>query len=276
MLRIVVLTLLAFTVSAENLSPSIENPDIEAHSNGDYPKLIRDESLPLGAIQHAWDHSLDSSGVYVVDFNASKTIKIRTREYMTTSIVFPAWEAIEEVIVGDKSVLVTSLPKENIVTLWPQNSISVDTNITVLGKSGHVYPFYVRVEGYNSKNISDLILHVRVPTPPFPIEKNITVVAKQDYLDEVLFNPSKLDFDFNMAGDKELAPERIYSDGILTWFDYGDRIAKGNIPAVFAIINGVNTPINVSREGSKLVAQATGKFILKRGAKEVCIFKDNG
>jgi ComB9 competence protein len=275
MLRIIALCFLVSTAYAENLLPTVENPDIEAHSSGDYPNLSRDESLPLGAIQHAWDNATDSSGVYIVDFKSSKTIKIRAREYMTTSIVFPAWEEIEEVIVGDKSVLITSKPKSNIITIWPQNSVSVDTNITAISKSGHVYPFYVRVEGYNSKNISDLILHIRVPMPPLPIEKKLEQEEKQDYLDEVLFNPSKLDFDFNMAGDKTIAPERVYSDGILTWFDYGDRINKGNIPAIFAVINGVNTPINVSREGSKLVAQATGKFILKRGDQEVCVYKDN-
>jgi len=74
-----------------------------------------------------------------------------------------------------------------------------------------------------------------------------------------------------MAGDQSIAPERVYSDGLRTWFDYGSKMGSKTLPVIFAVIDEVDTPINVTREGTRLVAQALGAFTLKSGKKLTCV-----
>ncbi len=265
-------------VSHQKITPIAENPDVEAQVDGNYPDLKRPDSLPLGAIQHAWDRASTQSGVYQVNFNSREVIKLVTREFMTTSVVLPPWEKIEEIIVGDESSYRVTKPKPNIIMIRPNEFVGIDTSITALGQSGHVYAFYVRSEGYNSKHISDIMVHLRVPAPKY-LDKNgklngseIELAQQTDYLDSVIFDPANLDFDFSMAGNKSIAPDHVFSDGVRTWFDYGKKMGKKTLPTIYAVIDGVDTPINVSREGSKLVAQHTGCFCLKSGKKVTCVY----
>ena len=273
-----------FDVSAPEATvvPVTENQDVEAQVSGKYPSVNRQESLPLGAIQHAWDNAVPGSGVYQINYNPREVIKLVTREYMTTTIEFPIWEKIEEINVGDENSYQITKPKPNILMIRPNEYVGVDSNITAIGESGHVYSFYIRSEGYNSKNVSDIKVMVRVPAPKF-VKNNSSksfgelkdLFEKSDYLDAVVFDPAKLDFCFSMAGDQSIAPERVFTDGVRTWFDYGSDMGSKTLPTIYAVIDGVDTPINVSREGSKLVAQATGVFSLKSGQKVTCVYPSN-
>jgi hypothetical protein len=84
----------------KRLSRLPENRDVEAQVSGQYPALNRQESLPLGAIQHAWDNAEPFAGVYQVQYNPREVIRLLTREFMTTTIIFPAWENIIDEVVG--------------------------------------------------------------------------------------------------------------------------------------------------------------------------------
>jgi ComB9 competence protein len=266
---------------ATAVTPITENLDVEAQVSGQYPVLNRQESLPLGAIQHAWDNAGTNAGVYQVQYNPREVIRLITREFMTTTIVFPVWEAIVDEVLGDKSAYQIKKPKPNVVVIMPNEFVGVDSSITLVGESGHVYAFYVRSEGYNSENISDIAVHIRVPAPQFELHKGNSLLSselkdKTDYLEAVSFDPALLDFDFDMAGDKSIAPERVYSDGLRTWFDYGSQMGSKTLPVIYAVIDSVDTPINVTREGTRLVAQALGPFTLKSGKKVTCVTPSKG
>lgn len=254
------------------------NPDVENQVVGDYPNLQRKESLPLGAIQHAWDEAPENAGVYRIHFDPNQVIKLSLREFMTTTVVFPLWEVITDVEVGDKPNFEVTKLKPNIVTIKPNGYVGLDSSITLVSESGLVYPFYVRSEGYNSKNISDLKVEILVPAPHFKEKRGVfspkepTLQEKQDYLEEVAFDPDNFNFNYSMSGDQSIAPQRIYSDGVRTWFDYGKDIHKKTLPTIYAVIDNVDTPINVNREGNKLVAQYAGSFTLKSGAKFTCVY----
>lgn len=258
--------------STAQISPLEQNPDVEKQVKGDYDMLNRQESYPLGAIQKAWSRSSESAGIYNVIYRSSEVIKFRVREFMTTTIVFPKWERIGESIVGDPSSYDVTIVKDNIISVRSKDNIGVDSTITLIGESGRVYSFYVRTEGYNSKNVSDMAVYVKVPySGPDPSKPLKAKKEADDYLQDAYFDPSKITFSFSMAGDKSIAPERVYSDGIRTWFDFGERIRRQNLPTIYKIEDGVDTPINTSREGTKIVAQAAGAFALKHGQKTVCV-----
>lgn len=263
-------------MTSTGISSLTEHPDVENQVKGNYPDLDRKESLPLGAIQHAWDHAKEGAGVYNVTYTGSEIIKLRCREMMTTCIILPSWERIEKFTLGDPSSFKVDNPKANILTIQPQEFTGLDSNLVVIGASGKVYNFYLRSEGYNTNHIPDLAVYVRV-TKSSTLSSDISHTKrngdkqKDDYLEEVIFDPSNLNFNFTMAGDREIAPHRVYSDGIRTWFDYGEEIKKKVLSAIYAVIDGVDTPINVSREGTKIIAQHSGSFTLRNGQKVVCV-----
>ena len=270
-------TLLPTPAPNDLIQPLHENPDIEQQVKGQYPTLERQESLPLGAIQHAWDQASATAGVYQALYHPSEIIRVRCREMMATTLVFPAWERIDRVVVGDPAAFKVETPKPHLILIQPQEFTGVDSNLTAIGASGKVYSFYLRSEGYNTKHVSDLTVYIRIRKPevlPQALAAKISPAKSSlasDYLEEATFDPARLDFAFDMLGNAEIAPERVYSDGIRTWFDYGPDIKRRTLPAVYSIVDDVDTPLNVNREGNTLVAQSAGRFTLRAGQKVVCI-----
>lgn len=288
--------------AAVPIQPLTENPDIEAQLKGDYPPLDRPgggddgpdpfsppatlddlaqrrgaplsgASLPLGAIQQAWNHAGPQAGVYQVTYHPHEVIRLRCRELMTTTLVFPSWERLDILRVGDPASFKVDHPQPHLLLLQPQAFMGVDTTLLAVGASGKVYTFYLRAEGYNTKHVPDVTVYIRVPKPAeLLITKEQLTAEAVDYLEEATFEPEKLSFRFDMRGDASIAPQRVYADGIRTWFDYGDSIGQKDLPAVYRVIDGVDTPLNATRQGTKLmVAQGTGAFTLISGQKVVCI-----
>ena len=259
-----VFLIICLSVSAradQSVDDSLSNKEVSAQAEGDYPALHRESSVPLASMQKAWEHAEYGSGVRIVNFDPRDTVRLVVREYMTTTIVFPQWERIEEVIIGDDGNYETRTIKDNILTIRPTNYVGIDTSITLIGESGHVYGFYVRVEGHNSKNISDITVRMQVPEPVYAYAKQAKVSRKErqveqekeDYLEEAYFDSSKLDFKFSMSGDETIAPDLVYSDGVITWFDYGDNLDERNLPTFFSVVDGYQKAINVTdRKSTRL------------------------
>ncbi len=288
-------------ITASPITEMEGNADVEEQIQGDYPSVARQESLPLGAIQRAWDQAGTQAGVYVAHYHPHEVIRVRLREFMTTTIILPDWEVIEHIVVGDPGSFMTQKLRPHVMLVRLKHMVGMDTTITAIGKSGLVYAFYVRGEGYNSRHVSDVTVYVKAPqvhqlgdkreqifnrnnfldtnknsvthsSGESPISLNPPETsAEAEYLEDVLFDPSELSFQFAMAGDQSIAPDRVYSDGIRTWFDYGNRMKKVNLPTIYNVVDGIDTPINVVRVGNKLVAHAAGAFTLRNGQKITCV-----
>lgn len=240
--------------------PLIQQPIIEKIAN----------PVRLRATQPAWKKAARHAGTLQVRYHPREVVRVLTREYAITTIVFPEWEQIIKVIVGDKPSFYTTQPTSNTLSIQPGQIIGVDSSITVFGQSANVYTFYVRSEPYNTAKIPHLRVDILAERPVSVGE--MPLVASQDYLEPTPFDVKRLNFNFSMAGDKSIAPKRVYSDGLRTWFDYGSEIDYRYLPAIYAVIDGIDTPINVVREGSQLVAHAHGKFTLKSGYKVTCVY----
>jgi len=280
LLSLVMIICLSVSASADQpVDDSLAHKEVSQQAEGDYPALHREVAVPLASMQKAWERADYGSGVRIVNFDPRDTVRLVVREYMTTTIVFPQWERIEEVIIGDEGNYQTLKPKDNILIIRPTNYVGIDTSITLIGESGHVYGFYVRVEGHNSKNISDITVRMQVPEPVYAYAKQQKQTKpreveqeKEDYLEEAYFDSSKLDFKFSMSGDEEIAPDLVYSDGVRTWFDYGDNLDERNLPTFFSVVDGYQKAINVTMDGNRLVAHGAGSFVLKSGDKVTCVY----
>jgi type IV secretory pathway VirB9-like protein len=95
---------------------------------------------------------------------------------------------------------------------------------------------------------------------------------------DMLVPRDRMIFDMQMfevnEGDRTIAPDYVYSDGVFTYFHFGTRAREIDLPVVFRVVDGVETRVNTrtaGRFGEILIAEARGNFTLRAGAKAVCI-----
>ncbi|MFM7631130.1 MAG: TrbG/VirB9 family P-type conjugative transfer protein, partial [Alphaproteobacteria bacterium] len=274
--------------------------EINAQAAGQYPTMDRNSNMPLGALQKQWNAPTSAAGqvapgivryVWRPDF----VMAIRTREFMTTTIELPEWENVEQIILGDAALFEASRIKGNILVVRPSYA-GADTNMTVLGTSGNIYNFYVRSEGWNSNQISDLTVYIsatnpkkrlldvvasgdepaNTPTEGMPDESGVT---PPDYIRKIAFKPDNLRFDLKIfspaADDLEIAPLRVFTDGVWTYFDYGDKADTVRRPVIFHLVDEVESMVNtrtVGPKGNIMIAEAVGNFVLRNGKRIICVY----
>lgn len=270
---------------------------VEAQLKGDFGQVDRRPSLPLGAVQEAWRKADAKAGIYTVAYAPDEIVRLRIREKMPVTIVLPDWEEVGPIANGDPFVFGYQQIQKNMVVVEVAH-VGADASLTIVGKlSGRVYAFYLRAEGFNAAEIPDVVVYVKAAAPngsrsvmgvapPVPAKEapsgavagpgvqkpdRKTGLNDPDYLREVPFDPEKLRFDFTMAGDRTIAPERVFSDGVFTYFDFGTRWQGTDLPAVWRVVDGVDTPQNTRIRGSMLIAEATGAFTLRNGQRVVCV-----
>ncbi len=276
------------------------NSDVEKQKDGKFPRLERQHAL--GAIQRAWDKASNHAGIYTVTYSQEQLIRLRLREFMTTTVVLPSWEIIEDIIVGDKSTFEATKNNDHIVLMRPKEFVGADSNITVVGRSGLVYSFYVRSEGFNSNHLPDLRVHVHVPGDvPMSFvsheeqgekgrgsvkdrtkttssleffEKNNEKIT--NYPSTLPPKLSRLNFKWSMSGDSSIAPRQVFSDGIRTFFNFDDGTGRAiehqDLPIIARVMDGVDTPVNTRIEGTMLIAESEGVFTLRNGTRTVCVY----
>jgi len=123
-------------------------------------KYARRPGLPAGQIQDAFDTSRPIEGVHAFAACLACVYKVRTREFMITTIVLP--EPVASVDLGDPASFTVRIRPPRMVAVRP-NAAGTDTSITVHGAEGGLYPFYVRAESFNSRNVSDLVVRIADP-----------------------------------------------------------------------------------------------------------------
>lgn len=269
--------------------------EAEKHQEGPCPRLERKHSL--GAIQQGWEGAPSTAGAYGVTYSQKEVIRLRLREFMTTTVVLPSWEKIEDIIIGDASTFDATKATDHILLLKTKEFIGADSTITVIGGSGLVYTFYVRSEGFNTTPLPHLRVHVHVPGDvprSFPDTRkhygqekggnhqtssglsspqdDKALVAQSDYPSSLPPRMDRLNFQWSMSGDPSIAPQQVFSDGIRTWFNFGSHLEEQDLPVVSRVIDGVDTPINTRLEGSLVIAESVGVFTLRNGKRVVCVY----
>ena len=260
---------------------------VDSQQNGNYGMLERPESISLGQIQEAWNTAEPNAGVYSLNFDPTHVIRLKTRTFTTTSIILPDWEEILDLSLGDNDAFLAEKKTKNIVAIMPRGE-GCDTTLTIIGQSGNVYAFYIRAEGVHSKSLPDILVHVQGSCPQKKTlltknEKGLSLgkmmnnfhITDADYIKEIPFASENMTLAFEMSA-KELesiaiAPQKVYSDGIWTWLDYEHTWDAIMFPAVYRVVDGVDTPVNTRIKDSKIIVHGTPPLTLKSGQKVVCI-----
>ncbi|MTJ79749.1 MAG: TrbG/VirB9 family P-type conjugative transfer protein [Telmatospirillum sp.] len=269
---------------------------IDQQAKGQFPTMERGPSLPLGTLQRSWDRPVPASGqaapgIIHYMWHPDFVMGVRTRDFMVTTVLLPPWERANEFYVGDPVVFEVKRVRPNVVAVRSRNA-GADSNLTILGASGNAYNFYLRSETWNSTQVTDLTVYVDAPHPAsegeaFDVRADtvagaalpgVAAGAMPDYLRRIVFRPEDLRFDMKMFigkdEDADIAPERVFEDGVFTYFDYGDRGDSVARPVVHQVVDGVDTVVNsrtAGKKGNVLIAEAVGDFTLRNGNRVVCV-----
>lgn len=234
------------------------------------------DPFSVGAVQKGWDQQDLDSRITEIAWMPNRIMRLTVRDFMSTTVKLPEWETIVHFESGEDGNFILKKICPNILTLRAVYA-GCDTNLTVVGKTGNVYTFYVRSISFQDKNLPDLVyyVHTEIGKDKKDIRKP-TIEEREhvDVKDDIPFNPSNLKFDYFMSGSPEIAPQTVYDDGLFTWLDYGNRWNSEDLPTVYHLKDEVESPVNTRIEGTKIVIEVVGDFVLKSGEKRVCIFAE--
>ena len=292
------------------LPESVAQDAIE-HREGKFPDLTRRQigSLPLegGMIQHAWNDAPPAAGVAVFTACTTCVYKLRTRELMITTVILPQGTRIERADLGDPAGFEVEARAENILAIRPAG-FGIDTNLNVYTSEG-VFSFYIRSEGFNSQHVPDLVVRIAQPEAiSFPAAQgavddeiqprpqddpalietdSLTAGAaddilgdlkpqhqRNDFLARVEFDPGNLHGfdDYELWGDIELKPARVFRDDFFTYIQFGDRWDSVELPVAFVVVDEIDEQVNTRVQGRTYIIESTSRLItLKSGTKFICI-----
>jgi len=129
----------------------------EQQLQGQFPAMAR--AGVGGQVQDAWNESAPREGVQSFRLCEDCVYKVRLREFMATTIILPEDTEVATADLGDTAGFQVKVKSANMIAVRPA-SYGLDTNLNVYSKSGAVYPFYLRAESFNSKNVPDLVVKI--------------------------------------------------------------------------------------------------------------------
>ena len=307
LINVCVLALL-FTTTTASSKPldffSINESDSQDYSQDSDQPLNRD--FDLRQIQRAFNNSDPKENIRRFTYNPDQIYKIKLRLHISTIIHLPKGEEILAYSLGDSNSFEVQTFENNIPNIVNIRSLyaGVDSNLSIITKLGNNYSFYLRSYPVKAKELPDFIVYIENPRQStswqfVSSDKNVSdkdnnskeYVAPQnnikytkrlellnqlkqdnDYLKQVE-DPYKININYTMKGDEEIAPFGVYDDGTWTYFDFRKDFISNRLPVIYKVIDGYDSIINTRVENGFLIAESLSKsgWTLKNGEKVVCI-----
>lgn len=149
----------------------------QSQLEGNFPAMAR--AGVGGQVQDAWNDAGPREGVQTFRLCADCVYKVRLREFMVTTIVLPDDTEIVTADLGDTIGFQVKVKSANMIAVRPA-SYGLDTNLNVYSKSGAVYPLYLRAEGFNSRNVPDVLVKIIGRETPPKIESVASEMGAAD------------------------------------------------------------------------------------------------
>jgi len=270
----------------------VEQPEYSEQSDQD---IVR-KDYDLRSIQEAFNKSKLTDNVVSFTYSSNKIYKVKLRLHMNTLVYLPEGEEILAYTLGDDFSFKIKNFGEKIPNLLSVRSdySGVDTNLSVISKSGKSYSFYLRSYPVKAKVLPDFKLYVKFPKnksfqfvndkklkqkPSSRTKKEkeklkILAEIKQgnDYLRH-LEDPQEINIEYTMRGSKDIAPYAVYDDRRWTYFDFRKNFVSDRLPVIYKVIDGYDTIVNTRMENGFLIAESLSMegWTLRNGKKYVCV-----
>lgn len=284
----------------------------EDSSNLNEPMVyIRD----LKRIQPAFKESGPKDNTIEYSYDETFTYKVRCRTAMDTQIILPKGEVIAFQKFGeDKNFRFTPIRDENGMNTHmgyiEVRFAGADTNLTLIGESGNIYNFYVRVDDHKSSQLPHFKVFIKDPRfkekllelkkPVAKAEQPKTDPVKNslkrpefktdeeigDYLRMIdtlpmrkLYTNQNLDFRYVIYLRKNLiAPMAVFDDGYWTYFRMSsrDNLDKvKDLPVVYEVTEGIEQMVNTRVVNNYIIAETLADtWAMRIGNRFLCIEKD--
>lgn len=210
-------------------------------------------------------------GTYVYKPN---TIYKYTGYYLIqTFIEFGKGETINTITMGDPTAWETK-NMGNKLFLKPIGDYP-ETNMTIMTNK-HIYYFELdakEVEELGDKGIFYSVHFVYPDDNDTTIVKFPVVREKTDLPD--LSDLSKYNFDYEFAGNDNIAPVKVFDNGEFTYLEFRNKNAE--LPAIFLVDSqGYESLVNFRVAGNYvIVEQVANQYTLRNGPDVVCVYNNN-
>ncbi len=309
----IVLTLnLAWGVSASSLStqpPTQEDmEEVQEEIPATHP--MQDLNAIQGSFFYKSRHDLDNT--LFIDYHLGETHRIRLRYAMVTMMVFE--EPILEVILGDSVGFSTKIlgdqQHSNVLLIKPLQ-IGVDSNLSVIGKSGKIYAFYLFSTTFTSSKNPTLNVYVSQrhffaqrdyqplallepeveDSPPEPLSQEDTRHLKiGDESNAMFIEKSQIQRGYRVLQARKrawfclwlckvafkrknpIAPLDIFNDAHFTYFKFNRHHSQVKFPVLYKVVDGYDNPINTRIVGDYLIAEdIADQWTLREGKRHACV-----
>lgn len=215
-----------------------------------------------------------------IPYEENKTQKIRTRFTMATTIIFES--EVESYILGDQSgYKVEEIPNmPNAISVKPF-LIGIDTNLTIFTKDKKIHNFFLYSTDYKNKELPNLLVKIlddesKILTQAQMEEEARKYFVIKEGIAEMKVERDQMDFSYVKKAKKYnewLIPSEVFNDDTFTYFKY-EKKKNGKIPAVFAVIDKLDTPVETKVIGDWIIAETRNhKWTIWSGESYVCIEK---
>lgn len=215
-----------------------------------------------------------------IPYEEKKTQKIRTRFTMATTIIFES--EVESYILGDQSgYKVEEIPNmPNAISVKPF-LIGIDTNLTIFTKDKKNHNFFLYSTDYKNKELPNLLVKIlddesKILTQAQMEEEARKYFVIKEGIAEMKVERDQMDFSYVKKAKKYnewLIPSEVFNDDTFTYFKY-EKKKNGKIPAVFAVIDKLDTPVETKVIGDWIIAETRNhKWTIWSGESYVCIEK---
>ncbi|WP_096024809.1 TrbG/VirB9 family P-type conjugative transfer protein [Campylobacter lanienae] len=239
-------------------------------------------SQNLKALQQRF-HSkkyLGTENITKINYEESKTQKIRTRFAMATTLIFET--DIESYILGDTTGFkVEEIPNmPNAIAIKPL-LIGIDTSLTIRTKDKKLHTFYLFSTDYKNTQDPALIVYITDEESKKNLEDKQAKIQKdyliiKDGIAELRVKKDDISTKYIQKATKEnqwLMAEEIFSDKKFTYFKY-DKDNMPQLPTIYAVIDGQDSPVETRTIGNYLIAETINpKFSIITGESYVCVEK---
>ena len=201
---------------------------------------------------------------------------------MATTLIFST--KIDSFVLGDElGFKVEELSNlDNALAITPK-LIGIDSSLTVFTNDKKIHTFYIYSTNYKSSKDPDLVVYIDDDNA-----KNQTQAEKQkeeekyliikDGIAELKVKKDEIYDNYlqkALQRNKALLAEEIFNDKQYTYFKY-DKERMPQIPSVFVVIDGQDSPIQSRVIGNYLIAETTAKkFTIRLGNSYVCVERLN-
>lgn len=221
-----------------------------------------------------------------IEFTQGKTQKIRTRFAMATTIIFDS--PIQSYILGDEvGFKVEELPNLNNALAIKPLLIGIDTSLTVFTLDKKIHTIYLFSTDYKDRNHPSLVVYIKnEKTDNDKISKEREKLKKEEeknYIHlkegsaELKIKKSDIYDDYSQKVKEEnrwLVAEEVFNDKQFTYFKY-TKERMPQIPTVYVVIDGQDSPIETRVIGDYIVAETTAKqFTIRLGESYVCVVRN--